>query len=133
MEASNTNRTSSIGEAFIWEGASIRSLFYGMWKGRHFLFSVKNSSYEDKGTQDTPGYRFFRFFSRKLENNSLALQKSGADLGGAGDAPPPFQDDLRLSNTTGIEQKKSVVYWSWSKTWDVVEEFMFNAVKMVKV
>ena len=104
MEASNTNRTSSIGEAFIWEGASIRSLFYGMWKGRHFLFSVKNSSYEDKGTQDTPGYRFFRFFSRKLENNSLALQKSGADLGGAGDAP--FQDDLRLSNTTGIEQKK---------------------------
>ena len=105
MEASNTNRTSSIGEAFIWEGASIRSLFYGMWKGRHFLFSVKNSSYEGKGTQDTPGYRFFRFFSRKLENNSLALQKSGADLGGAGDAPP-FQDDLRLSNTTGIEQKK---------------------------
>ena len=60
-----------------------------MRKGRHFLFPVKNSSYEGKGTQDTPGYRFFRFFSRKLENNSLALQKSGADLGGAGDAPPP--------------------------------------------
>ena len=85
-----------------------------MRKGRHFLFPVKNSSYEGKGTQDTPGYRFFRFFSRKLENNSLALQKSGADLGGAGDDPPlpPFQDDLRLSNTTGIQQKKSVVCWS---------------------
>ena len=94
MEASNTNLTSSVGEAFIWVGASIRSLFYGMWKGRHFLFSVKNSSYEGKGTQDTPGYRFFRFFSRKLENNSLALQKSGANLGAAGDAPSPPSSNM---------------------------------------
>ena len=132
MEASNTNLTSSIGEAFIWEGASIRSLFYGMWKGRHFLFSVKNSSYEGKGTQDTPGYRFFRFFSRKVENNSLALQKSDADLGGAGDAPPSKMTFGFLIQLV-FSQKKSVVYWSWSKTWDVVEEFMFNAVKMVKV
>ena len=132
MEASNTNLTSSIGEAFIWEGASIRSLFYGMWKGRHFLFSVKNSSYEGKGTQDTPGYRFFRFFSRKVENNSLALQKSDADLGGAGDAPPSKMTFGFLIQLV-FSQKKSVVYWSWSKTWDVVEEFMFNAIKMVKV
>ena len=49
----------------------------------------------------------------------------------AGGAHLPSWDDLRLSNTTDILQKLFVVYWSWSKTWDEVEEFMFNAVKMV--
>ena len=41
--------------------------------------------------------------------------KPGADLGGGcrGAHPPPrhIWDDVQLSNTTGILQKKYVVYW----------------------
>ena len=43
----------------------------------------------------------------------------------------PPRDDLRVSNTTVILQKNYVVYWCWSKTWDEIEKFMLNAVKMV--
>ena len=32
--------------------------------------------------------------------------------------PPPPWDDLRFSNTTGILQKKNVVYWCWSRARD---------------
>ena len=64
------------------------------------------------------------FFSR---NPWLAPRVigTGADLRGGckGCAPPPRP--TRLSNTTGILQKKTfVVYWCWSKTWDEVGEFM---------
>ena len=43
-----------------------------------------------------------------------------------GCAPP-----LQLSNTSSILRKNFAVYWQWSKTWEEVEEFMFNALKMV--
>ena len=45
---------------------------------------------------------------------------SGADLGGRvqGVRTPPPQDDLRFSNTTGILQKKKVVYWFSSRARD---------------
>ena len=43
--------------------------------------------------------------------NTIPLHQAGADLGGGcrGCAPPPPQDDLWFSNTTGILEKKNYV------------------------
>ena len=64
------------------------------------------------------------------------LEPPRADIAGGcrGVRPPPStpQDELRLSNKIVILQKKRdfVVYWFWGKTWDEVEEFMLNALKL---
>ena len=65
----------------------------------------------------------------------IPLRSSRVDLGEGcsvrGVHPPPW-DDLQLSNTTGILQKKKhfVVYWCQSKTFEKLNAVMSNAMKI---
>ena len=83
----------------------------------------------------------FGFHKRKIPDAVIRIRWGdmiqgriyGEGAGGTKRTPCPFpQDDQHLSNTTGILQKKIfVVCWCWSQTWDDLEEFMLNSVKMV--
>ena len=61
MGASNTNLTSSEGEAVLFERArELDHYFTVCERGAifYFLLKIVHTKYEGKGTQDTPGYRF---------------------------------------------------------------------------
>ena len=61
MRASNTNLTSSVGKAVLFERArQLDHYFTVCERGAIFSFLLKivHTNYEGKGTQDTPAYRF---------------------------------------------------------------------------
>ena len=73
-----------------------------------------------------------RFFP---QTQNLEPPRGGSSgVGGAPPPPPPPTTFLRWTAAYCSSAKKKtllVVYWFWGKTWDEVEEFMLNAVKMV--